>query len=142
MKAELPRRYYEFSKHQKGNIRLRHKGRSCLDDGTTPKRQAVKNIEIHHLLPIWFAREKELDPRIVATEINGVPVKHKEHNQIHEEIRGWDEATQLTYFRAIYQTIMEDIMGDLPHSLKEVRPPLYEIKELPPEYAIYEAVGD
>lgn len=133
MSERNPRYKYEFRSQSKKVIRHRSKNRCALTGTRT-------NLNIHHQLPIWFAREKNLDRRLIRHQANGVLINAQDHKEIHREISSWEEEQQLIYYRALYAHILGVVRGNVSKTLQEVKPPLYEFE--PQEVVIYEAVGD
>lgn len=133
MKERNTRYPYEFRSSAKKSIRQRSKNR-CVITGSRV------GLNMHHLLPVGFARENNIEKRIVRHRSNGVLVDIQHHKEIHREINSWDEEKKLAYFLVVYDCILSVMRGEVSKTLQEIKMPLYEIES--GESVIYSATGD
>lgn len=132
--ASRERAKYNFPIQSKNRIRLKSRGKDVLEntiDGTE---------QIHHLVACWYAIQENIPRKYITHSENGVVLNKKNHDQLHNEMKDWSPEQEFVYFTAVLEHIHECLKGGVSKTLREVKPPLYEIGEA--ESIIYEAVGD
>lgn len=89
----MPRGRYEFDKRTKDEAFSRWHAENPGNEDA--------NLEIHHRIPVHFAKKEGIPPDLVRTQDNAVAVTRDEHKEIHRNEPSDEE----------YKTLAQSILG-------------------------------